>query len=43
MLDAFADGFSRQRRSPVLHTPADQGLAFDEVTFLSRQRAPTGW
>jgi len=43
-LDQFADGFSRQPRSPVLHWPSEQGLAYEDVTFPSRDRVPLeGW
>jgi len=28
ILDRFADGFSQQQRSPVLHSPSDQGLDY---------------
>jgi pimeloyl-ACP methyl ester carboxylesterase len=44
LLDQFADGFSRQSRSPVLHSPAEQGLDYEDVTFPSRDGVPLeGW
>lgn len=44
ILDRFADGFSRQRRSPVLHSPSDQGLDYQDVTFPARDGVPLeGW
>ncbi|WP_329256008.1 hypothetical protein OG417_15580 [Actinoallomurus sp. NBC_01490] len=43
-LDAIADGFSTSRRSPVLHTPAEHGLRFEDVTFPSEDGTPLeGW
>ena len=33
ILDATADSFVRQLRSPILHTPSEQGLEYEEVTF----------
>lgn len=44
MLQRFADGFSQQRRSPVLHSPSEQGLDYKDVTFPSRDGVPLeGW
>lgn len=44
MLDHFADGFSFQRRSPILHSPAEHGLAYENVTFPSLDGVPLeGW
>ncbi|MDN3357724.1 alpha/beta hydrolase [Actinomadura sp. DC4] len=43
-LQRFADGFSFQRRSPILHSPRDQGLPYEEVTFPSGDGVPLeGW
>jgi len=43
-LRRIADGFSRQRRSPILHSPAEQGLDYEDVTFPSRDGVPlAGW
>ncbi|GAA4499521.1 hypothetical protein GCM10023191_046570 [Actinoallomurus oryzae] len=43
-LDAIADGFSTSGRSPVLHTPAEHGLRFEDVTFPSEDGTPLeGW
>ena len=44
LLQQFAEGFSMQRRSPVLHWPAEQGLASEDVTFPSNDGVPLeGW
>jgi uncharacterized protein len=44
MLQRFADAFSRQRRSPILHSPSEQGLDYEDVTFPSRDGVPLeGW
>jgi uncharacterized protein len=44
ILDRFADGFSQQQRSPVLHSPSDQGLDYEDVTFPARDGVPLeGW
>jgi hypothetical protein len=44
MLDRFADGFSQQRRSPVLHSPGERGLDYADVTFPARDGVPLeGW
>jgi len=40
ILDRIADGFSRQQRSPVLHSPSDQGLDYENVTFPARDGVP---
>lgn len=43
-LDRIADGFSHTGRSPLLHSPAERGLEFSEVTFPSRDGVPLeGW
>ena len=33
ILDATADSFVRQLRSPIVHDPSEQKLAYEEVTF----------
>ena len=44
ILERFAEGFSFQRRSPLLHTPAEYGLAYENVTFPSHDGVPLeGW
>ena len=44
MLDAIADSFVRQLRSPILHAPSEQKLAFDEITFPALDGVPIeGW
>ncbi|HEY3711027.1 MAG TPA: hypothetical protein VGL64_16740 [Amycolatopsis sp.] len=35
MLETLADRFSTSPRSPVLRSPADHGLDFEDVTFPS--------
>ncbi|MEE1943007.1 alpha/beta hydrolase [Streptomyces sp. TRM 70361] len=43
-LDAFARGLAFSARSPLLGTPADAGLQFDDVTFPSADGVPLeGW
>lgn len=44
ILERFADGFSFQRRSPMLHTPGDYGLEYERVSFPSHDGVPLeGW
>jgi uncharacterized protein len=44
ILDAFAQGFSYQARSPLFHSPSEHGLDFEEVSFPSRDGIPLeGW
>lgn len=44
LLTAIADNFSTSPRSPVLHTPAEHGLHFEDVTFPSEDGTPIeGW
>jgi len=44
LLQQFAEGFSVQRRSPVLHWPAEQGLDHQDVSFPSNDGVPLeGW
>ncbi|MFF3363747.1 alpha/beta hydrolase family protein [Streptomyces misionensis] len=44
MLEAIADRFSTSPRSPVLHSPAEHGLDFEDVTFPSEDGIPLeGW
>jgi uncharacterized protein len=44
MLERFADAFSFMRRSPILHSPAERGLDYENVTFPSRDGVPLeGW
>ena len=44
-LDQFADSFSHQRlRAPVLGSPADLGLEYEDVTFPASDGVPLeGW
>jgi pimeloyl-ACP methyl ester carboxylesterase len=44
MLDTLADRFSFSPRSPVLRSPADHGLDFEDVTFPAEDGTPLeGW
>jgi hypothetical protein len=44
LLQEFADGFGFLRRSPILHSPRDQGLHYEDVTFPSGDGVPLeGW
>jgi uncharacterized protein len=44
VLDAIADRFSTSPRSPVLRSPAEHGLDFEDVTFPSEDGVPLeGW
>jgi len=40
VLKGIADGFKSQLRSPILSTPADEGLEFESVTFPSQDGVP---
>src|SRR5260370_5113086 len=40
ILDATADSFVHQLRSPIMHLPSEQNLAYEEVTFPSRDGVP---
>lgn len=44
LLHAIAEGFRSQLRAPVLHTPDEEGLDFEDVTFPSSDGVPLeGW
>ena len=44
ILKTMANGFRDQFRSPLMSSPADQGLAFEDVTFPSEDGVPLeGW
>jgi hypothetical protein len=44
ILDGMADSFAQQLRSPILHSPSEQGLDFEDVTFPSLDGVPLeGW
>jgi uncharacterized protein len=44
ILDGMADSFAQQLRSPIMHSPSEQGLDFEEATFLSLDGVPLeGW
>jgi pimeloyl-ACP methyl ester carboxylesterase len=44
LLQGIAEGFRSQLRAPVLHTPDEVGLDFEEVTFPSSDGLPLeGW
>lgn len=40
IIHGIAEGFTRQVRSPILKTPKDAGLAFEDVTFPSEDGVP---
>jgi uncharacterized protein len=43
-LRRFADGFSWLRRAPVLHSPSEHGLDYEDITFPARDGVPLeGW
>jgi hypothetical protein len=39
-LQRFADGFSSPRRAPVLHSPSEHGLEYEDVTFPAHDGVP---
>jgi pimeloyl-ACP methyl ester carboxylesterase len=39
-LQAFVDGFASPPRSPVFHLPSEQGLDYEDVTFLALDGIP---
>jgi len=39
-LQRFANGFSWVRRAPVLHSPSEHGLAYEDVTFSAHDGVP---
>jgi hypothetical protein len=44
ILQAMADSFGQQLRSPILHSPAEQELDYEDVTFPSLDGVPLeGW
>jgi len=44
ILDATADSFARQLRSPIMHAPSEQNLIYEEVTFPALDGVPLeGW
>jgi pimeloyl-ACP methyl ester carboxylesterase len=44
LFTAIADNFSTSQRSPILHTPAEHGLQFQDVSFPSEDGTPLeGW
>jgi pimeloyl-ACP methyl ester carboxylesterase len=44
ILQATADSFAQQLRSPILHWPAEQGLEYEDVTFQATDGVPLeGW
>ncbi|WP_220201593.1 alpha/beta hydrolase [Reticulibacter mediterranei] len=44
VLQRFADGFGQLRRSPVMHSPSEQNLDYENVTFPSSDGVPLeGW
>jgi hypothetical protein len=44
ILDAMADSFGQQLRSPIMHSPTEEGLDYEDVTFPSLDGVPLeGW
>ena len=44
ILQAMADSFGRQLRSPILHWPSEQGLDYQDITFPALDGVPLeGW
>jgi len=44
LLDRMADSFVRQTRAPILHSPAEQNLDYEDVTFAALDGVPLeGW
>jgi hypothetical protein len=44
VLNQMADSFSQQLRSPILHSPSEENLDYEDVTFLSSDDVPLeGW
>jgi hypothetical protein len=44
ILDTIADSFRKSLRSPILHSPAEAGLAYEDVNFPSQDGVPLeGW
>lgn len=44
ILDGMADSFAQQLRSPIMHSPSEQGLDYEEVSFPSLDGVPLeGW
>jgi hypothetical protein len=44
ILQGVAESFGHQRRSPIMHTLAEAGLDYEDVTFPSRDGVPLeGW
>ncbi len=43
-LEAMADSFANQLRSPVMHSPSEEGLDYEDVTFPALDGVPLeGW
>jgi hypothetical protein len=44
ILQAMADSFGQQLRSPIMHSPSEQGLEYEDVTFPALDGVPLeGW
>jgi len=44
VLQAMADSFGQQPRSPILHWPSEQGLDYEDITFPALDGVPLeGW
>ena len=44
VLEQMADSYGHQVRSPIIHRPSEQGLAYEEITFPALDGVPLeGW
>jgi hypothetical protein len=44
ILQSMADSFAQQLRSPIMHSPSEEGLDYEDVTFLATDGVPLeGW
>ena len=44
LLQGMTDSFARQLRAPILHSPAEHGLDYQDVTFPALDGVPLeGW
>jgi uncharacterized protein len=44
ILETMAEAFAQQLRSPIMHSPSEQGLDYEDVTFPALDGVPLeGW
>jgi len=44
LIESMADSYGHQGRSPILHSPAEQGLEYEEISFQATDGVPIeGW